>query len=116
MSNSLSATVAAGAPLVAEEARANFPRYQTTPRERGEAASERIATSLNLEGITIVVGKINKSSRPHRARGPPMGRPNRQYEGSRCTAQQRIFPSRRQGKIIGALNLSESHQHGADRR
>jgi len=62
MPKSRFATVAAGAPLVAAEARANFPRYQTTPRERGEAEIERIATSLNLEGITIVVGKINKSS------------------------------------------------------
>ena len=116
MPNLRSATVAAGAPLVAAEARANFPRYQTTPRERGEAEIERIAISLNLEGIKIVVCKINEVSRLRRARGPPMGRPNRQYEGSRCTAQQRNFPSRRRGKIIGALNLSESHQHGADRR
>jgi hypothetical protein len=86
MPNSWSATVAAGAPLVAVEARANFPRYRTTPRERGEAEIERIATLLKLEVIKIVVGKINKSSRLRRARGPPMGQPNRQDEGSHCTA------------------------------
>ena len=91
MSHSRSATVAAGAPLGAAEERANFPRYRTTPRERGEAEIERIAISLNLEGIKIVVCKINEVSRLRRARGPPMGRPNRQYEGSRFTAQQRNF-------------------------
>ena len=48
MLKSRSVTVAAGAPLVAMESRANCPRYQTTPRERGEAEIARIATSLNF--------------------------------------------------------------------
>ena len=116
MPKSRSATGAAGAPLGAAEARVKFPRYQTAPRERGEAGIERIATSWKSKENKIVVDKINNASLLRRARGPPMGRPKRYDEGNRCTAQQRNFPSRRRGKIIGALNLSESHQHGADMR
>ena len=68
MPKSRSATGAAGAPLGAAKARANFPRYQTAPRERGEAGIERIATSWKLKKIKIVVDKINKSSLLCRAR------------------------------------------------
>ena len=77
MPKSQSATGAAGAPVGDAEARANFPWYQTAPRERGEAEIERIATSLKSKEIKIVVGKRNKSSLLRRARGPPKGRPNR---------------------------------------
>ena len=91
MLKSRSVTVAAGAPLVAMESRANCPRYQTTPWERGEAEIASIATSLNFYGVNIVVSNRNKSSLLRRARGPPTGRPNRQDKGSRCAAQQRDF-------------------------
>ena len=85
-------------------------------REIEEVEIARIATCLNVEIGNFVVDIINNSSRHGRARRPPAGRPNRHTEWSRCAALQRVFLSRRRGKIIGALNLSESHQHGADRR